>query len=464
MAMNIVVPTMGESVVEATVARWLKHEGDRVEVGDPLVELETDKVNLEVGSERGGVLAHIERKEGEDVHVGDVLAVLEEAEALKGEGGEGQKKGEAEVDVKAEAKAGSLAEEGPSERAGNVTPVARRMAEEQRVDLERVEGSGPGGKVTKEDVERYLDQQAAQQAGPQVAGARAAPATPGRPAASAPAPEVPRSGPPPSQPVGAGRSEERVRMSRRRQTIARRLVEAQHTAAMLTTFNEVDMTAIMEIRARRKDSFKERYGINLGIMSFFVKASIGALKAYPRLNAEIQGGEQPDAPYVRESAPYVRESTPYVRESTPYIMVLKHYYDIGVAIGAEEGLVVPVLRDADRMSFAEIERAIKRYVQQTEEGTLALEDLRGGTFTITNGGVYGSLMSTPILNPPQVGILGMHKIQERAVVVDGQVAIRRMMYVALSYDHRIVDGREAVQFLVRLKELAEDPEALLIEG
>jgi len=225
-------------------------------------------------------------------------------------------------------------------------------------------------------------------------------------------------------------------MSRRRQTIARRLVEAQQTAAMLTTFNEIDMSTVMDMRKRRRDSFKERHGIDLGIMSFFVKATMGALKAFPRLNAEIEGDE----------------------------MVLKYYYDIGIAIGASEGLVVPVLRDADRMSFAEIEKAIKEYVQKADDGTLALEDLRGGTFTITNGGVYGSLLSTPILNPPQVGILGMHKIEERPTVLNGTVVIRPMMYVALTYDHRIVDGREAVQFLIKVKELIENPAALLLES
>jgi 2-oxoglutarate dehydrogenase E2 component (dihydrolipoamide succinyltransferase) len=225
-------------------------------------------------------------------------------------------------------------------------------------------------------------------------------------------------------------------MSRRRQTIARRLVEAQHNAAMLTTFNEIDMSAVMEIRKRRKDPFRERYGVNLGFTSFFVKASIGALRAFPRLNAEIQGDE----------------------------MILKGYYDIGIAVGAAEGLVVPVLRDADRMSFGAIEQQVKALADKAQKGTLTLEDLRGGTLTITNGGVFGSLMSTPILNPPQVGILGLHKIEERPVARDGQVVIRPMMYVALSYDHRIVDGREAVQFLVRVKELVEDPESLLLEG
>jgi 2-oxoglutarate dehydrogenase E2 component (dihydrolipoamide succinyltransferase) len=279
--------------------------------------------------------------------------------------------------------------------------------------------------VTKEDVTLYLEQQAAPPA--QAAPAPAVPAPAPQPAPAAPA-----------APLGeaAGRREERVRMSRRRQTIARRLVEAQHNAAMLTTFNEVDMTAIMEVRKRRRDAFKERHGVGLGFMSFFTKAVIGALKAFPRLNAEIQGDE----------------------------MILKHYYDIGIAVGVEEGLVVPVVRDADRLSFAAIEREIASLADKARKGTLSLAELQGGTFTITNGGVYGSLMSTPILNAPQVGILGMHKIQERPVALNGQLVIRPMMYLALSYDHRIVDGSEAVRALVRIKELLEDPETLLLEG
>ena len=267
--------------------------------------------------------------------------------------------------------------------------------------------------MTKRDVERHLQ------------GAKA----PAPPQPAAPAPE------PAAAPAADGR-EERVRLSRRRRTIARRLVEAQQTAAILTTFNEVDMSAVIDVRQRRRESFEKRHGVRLGFMSFFVKAAIGALKAFPRLNAEIQGDD----------------------------IVLKHYYDIGMAVGAEEGLVVPVLRDADRMSFADIERKIREYVQQVQDGSLSLEDLRGGTFTITNGGVFGSLLSTPILNPPQVGILGLHKIEERPIALNGEVVIRPMMYVALSYDHRIVDGSEAVQFLVRVKELIEDPETLLLEG
>jgi 2-oxoglutarate dehydrogenase E2 component (dihydrolipoamide succinyltransferase) len=271
------------------------------------------------------------------------------------------------------------------------------MAKDHDVDLGALQGTGAAGRVTKQDVQNAI------------------------------------AAPPPPQ---AARSEERQRMSKRRATIARRLVEAQHNAAMLTTFNEIDMTAVLGLRERHKERFKQQYGVPLGIASFFAKAAIGALRAFPQLNAEIQGDE----------------------------IVLKHYYDIGVAVGAEGGLVVPVLRDADRMSFAEIERAIRDYAKKAADGTLSLADLAGGTFTITNGGVFGSLLSTPILNPPQVGILGLHKIQERPIALDRQVVIRAMMYVALSYDHRIVDGREAVQFLVKIKQFIEDPGQLLLES
>jgi 2-oxoglutarate dehydrogenase E2 component (dihydrolipoamide succinyltransferase) len=306
------------------------------------------------------------------------------------------------------------------------------MAEQEGVDLSQLASQAAGRRVTKEDVRAYLERQQAEAPTGGAPATRSPVSAPGRGAAPAPAARPAQS---PAGSNGRGR-EERVRMSRRRRTIARRLVEAQQTAAMLTTFNEVDMGAVMEMRKRRKESFKEQHGVGLGFMSFFVKAAVGALKAFPTVNAEIQEDE----------------------------IVLKHYYDIGMAIGAEEGLVVPVVRDADRLSFAEIERAIEQFVQKAKDGTLELEDLRGGTFTITNGGVYGSLMSTPILNPPQVGILGLHKIEERPIARQGQVVIRPMMYVALSYDHRLVDGREAVQFLVRIKELIEDPEILLLEG
>ena len=299
------------------------------------------------------------------------------------------------------------------------------MAKDNDVDLGTVQGSGAAGRVTKQDVQKAM------------APAPAPTSTPVAPTSSkvAPTSSRNRTDKPVKDRTGS-RTEERVRMSKRRQTIARRLVEAQHTAAMLTTFNEVDMTAVMALRERRKESFKKEFGVGLGIASFFVKSAIAALRAFPPLNAEIQGDE----------------------------IVFKHYYDIGVAVGAEGGLVVPVIRDADRLSFAQIELAIRDFATRATDGTLTLEDLRGGTFTITNGGVFGSLMSTPILNPPQVGILGLHKIQDRAVPMNGQVVIRPMMYVALSYDHRIVDGREAVQFLVKIKDFVEDPARLLLEG
>lgn len=425
MSMDVVVPQLGESIFEATVGEWLKEEGEQVQVGEALVSLETDKVDVEVGAETSGVLSQIKRQVGEDVEIGDVLAVIEEDGAAPA-AGKASKEETAAGQEEAPRKEAAVEEEPAAEPApaadgDRVTPVARRVAQEADVDVAQIEGTGAGGRVTKQDVERYISSR-------REAPAEEAPAEPerreARPAA-APEPAAARD-----------EREERVRMSRRRRTIAQRLVEAQQTAAMLTTFNEIDMSAVVEMRQRRRDAFQERHGVKLGFMSFFVKASIGALKAFPRLNAEIDGDET----------------------------VLKHYYDIGMAIGAEEGLVVPVIRDADRMSFAEIEEGIKAYVEKVQEGTLSLEDLRGGTFTITNGGVFGSLLSTPILNPPQVGILGLHKIEERPIAVDGEVQVRPMMYVALTYDHRIVDGREAVQFLVRLKELVEDPETLLLEG
>ncbi len=319
----------------------------------------------------------------------------------------------------------------PEKEGLRITPLAQRMAQELGVDPARVSPTGPGGRVSKEDVQAFAEKSAAGEPAPiQAPEGGPQPQKPAPPSGT-PAPGEGKAAPPPAQ-AGPQR-EERVRMSRRRQTIARRLVEAQHTAAMLTTFNEIDMSAVMDLRKRRREGFKERFGVDLGFMSFFVKASISALKAFPMVNAELQGEE----------------------------LVLKHYYDIGVAIGAEEGLVVPVIRNADQLNFAGIEKAIREFVDRVKQGQLSLEDLRGGTFTITNGGVFGSLMSTPILNPPQVAILGMHAIKERPVAVNGQVEIHPMMYVALSYDHRVVDGQGAVQFLVRIKELIEDPEALL---
>jgi 2-oxoglutarate dehydrogenase E2 component (dihydrolipoamide succinyltransferase) len=407
---NVIVPQLGESVVEARVARWLKKPGEYVSAGEPVVELETEKIDLEVGAEHGGVLVEITRQEGADVKVGEVLGVIDGSAAAPPPAAPAAGAPGPEV-------AGAGSRPAPATDA-RVTPTARRMAVEHEVDLAKVTGSGEAGRVVKRDVETFIAK---------VATPAPQPARPQPPAAPAP---------PPRPAVTGERREERARMSKRRLTIARNLVEAQHTAAMLTTFNEVDMGAVMALRERRKDEFKKRHGVGLGIASFFVKASIAALKAFPRLNAEIQGEE----------------------------IVLKHYYDVGIAVGAPQGLVVPVLRDADRMSFGEVEQAIRYFAARASESTLTLDDLRGGTFTITNGGVFGSLLSTPILNPPQVGILGLHKIEDRPVAVGGQVVVRPMMYLALTYDHRIVDGLEAVQFLVRVKEYIEDPGHLLLES
>lgn len=427
MATEIKVPDLGESIVEATVAEWLKQEGDAVQVGETLLVLETDKVDLDVGAETSGVLARIMRGPGEDVQVGDVLGVIEESAGAAPSKPAAQPESQAQPPAEKPAPATAPAESGtqqaeaaPAPAKEKVTPVARRMAEEHGIDPAQVQPSEPHGRVTKEDVERHLARRGDQ---PQAAPAQREAPPPAKPA---------------PQPAGDGRREERVRMSRRRRTIAERLVEAQRTTAMLTTFNEVDMSSVMALRTRHKSSFEERHGTGLGIASFFVKAAVGALKAFPEVNAEID-------------------------EQTNEI-VLKHYYDIGVAIGAPDGLVVPVIRNADRLSFAAIEQAIKDFAQRATDGTLTLEDLRGGTFTITNGGVFGSLLSTPILNPPQVGILGLHRIEQRPIALDGEVVIHPMMYVALSYDHRIIDGREAVQFLVRIKQLIEDPEVMLLEG
>jgi 2-oxoglutarate dehydrogenase E2 component (dihydrolipoamide succinyltransferase) len=427
MPSNIVVPEVGESIVDARIAKWLRKEGDVVAVGDPLVELETDKIDLEVSAPQGGVLSRIDRKNGDDVKVGEVLGVIDDAAAGAGAGQKakeaapaaretsGRPAAAAKTEPATKAESPAKGEQGKT----RATPTARKAAEEHEVDLSRVRGSGDAGRVMRRDVEQAAAGAPGDGKGVEAQTPKTLPA--------APVPEAP------ARPAGE-RTEERVRMSKRRATIARRLVEAQSTAAMLSTFNEVDMTAVMAMRERHKQAFKDRHGVGLGIASFFVKASIGALRAFPRINAEIQGDE----------------------------MVLKHYYDIGVAVGAAEGLVVPVLRDADGLSFAAIERQIREFAKKAEDGTLSLADLKGGTFTITNGGVFGSLLSTPIINPPQVAILGLHAIQQRPMAINGQVVIRPMMYVALTYDHRIVDGAEAVQFLVRIKQLVEDPGSMLL--
>jgi 2-oxoglutarate dehydrogenase E2 component (dihydrolipoamide succinyltransferase) len=468
---EIRVPSLGESIVEAIVSKWLKQEGESVASGEPVVELETDKVNLEVAAEQDGTIESIAKPEGATVEIGDVLATLGAANGKQQAAAPAQEQ-QQEAPPQREP---APAQEAPPQReaapaqtaAGNgqqaqqqseeemlATPVALRMAADNNIDIRQVGGSGPGGRVTKEDVMLYIEQRAPTS---QPAASRA-PAAPQPPDISSSVPQRPQEAPQqrsdnkqaqpatpkpatqkpatPAPPESGERREERQRMSRRRQTIARRLVEAQRTAAMLTTFNEIDMGAVMALRKRRKDKFKEQHGVNLGFMSFFTKAVVGALKAFPLLNAEIQGEE----------------------------LVIKHYYDIGIAVGTEQGLVVPVLRDADRRTFAQIEHGIVELAERARSNTLSLAELQGGTFSITNGGIYGSLMSTPILNAPQVGILGLHKIEERPVAHNGEIAIRPMMYVALSYDHRIVDGSEAVRFLVRIKELVEDPEALLLEG
>lgn len=424
MTINVVVPELGESVVEATIASWLVAVGEAVKEGDALVELETDKVSVEVPAPADGALLEITAQEGDDVNIGDVIGILD-----------GQTNGTAASPPPQPAAAppvsetmGETAPAAASAISGEATPVARRMAAAEGIDLTNVTGTGTSGRITKQDVSNHLQQP--DPAGP--IGVPTAPITqpvvPAAPTTAVPQPRI--------KLFEEDRSEERQKMSRRRRTIAKRLVEAQQTAAMLTTFNEVDMFNVIDLRARRKAQFEESTGVRLGFMSFFVKASVAALKKFPRLNAEIDGDE----------------------------IVLKHYYDIGIAVGAEEGLVVPVVRDTDKLSFAQIESKIRGFGKKASEGSLTLEDLVGGTFTITNGGIFGSMLSTPILNAPQVGILGMHNIVERPVVVDGEITVRPIMYVALSYDHRIVDGAEAVRFLYTIKELIEDPERLLLEG
>jgi 2-oxoglutarate dehydrogenase E2 component (dihydrolipoamide succinyltransferase) len=418
MSTNILVPEVGESIVDARVAKWLKKEGDAVAAGEPLVELETDKIDVEVAAPKAGVLGRIAHAEGADVKIGEVLGVIEPRTT--------------EVTEKTEKAEPKAAEATPSAAPKPATPSARKLARETGVAIASVPTTGP--RVTPADVQKVSSSPSPSPApGTKQVAPASAQASAGKPST----PQAARStqNPAPSTPL-ADRSETRERMSRRRATIARHLVEAQHTGALLTTFNECDMSAVMALRDRLKEAFKAKHGVGLGVASFFVRAAVVALKEFPRLNAEIQGDE----------------------------IVLKHYYDIGIAVGAADGLVVPVLRDADRRTFVEIEHGIRDFAARANDGTLTLEDLRGGTFSITNGGVYGSLMSTPIVNPPQVGILGLHAIKERPAGVGGQVVLRPLMYVALTYDHRIVDGAEAVRFLVRIKELIEDPARLAVES
>jgi 2-oxoglutarate dehydrogenase E2 component (dihydrolipoamide succinyltransferase) len=425
MATPIVVPGLGESVTEATVAKWMKKVGDPVKADEALAELETDKVTQELYAPTAGTLGEIAAPEGSVVAIGAVIgqitdsAVAAAAPAKPAPTAAPQPAASAPVAAPAQQAAPAAAAK--SSAADTLSPAVRKMVAENNVDPSAIQGSGKDGRLTKGDVTAHL----AKPAAPQIS-----PAAPQQPAARpAPQPEVPH------VPRALTANEERVPMTRLRRRIAERLKQAQNTAAMLTTFNEVDMGAVMALRDQYKESFEKRHKVKLGFMGFFVKAAIQALKEIPAVNGEIDGND----------------------------IIYKNHYDIGVAVGTEQGLVVPVVRDADKLSLPQIEAKIGELGKRARDGKLAVEDLMGGTFTISNGGVYGSLMSTPILNPPQSGILGMHKIQQRPMAVDGKVEIRPMMYLALSYDHRIIDGREAVTFLVRLKECLEDPQRLILE-
>jgi len=418
MATEIRVPALGESVTEAIVGKWYKKAGDSVKADEPIVELETDKVTLEVNAPSAGVISEISVQEGETVEVGAILGNIGEGSGAEAEAppkeeakkpqsnGQDQDQGAEPADAAQDQQPA----EGSSE---NLSPAVRKAVTENNLDPSQIEGTGKDGRILKGDVLAALES--------------------GGATARAPAPaQKPRE---PSRPEDKAR-EERVRMTRLRQTIARRLKESQNTAAMLTTFNEVDMSAIMNARQQYKDLFEKKHGVKLGFMGFFVKACIHALYELPAVNAEIDGED----------------------------IVYKNYYNVGIAVGTDRGLVVPVLRDVDQLNIAQIEKTITEFGRRARDGKLGIEDMQGGTFTISNGGIYGSLMSTPILNAPQSGILGMHKIQERPMVVDGgKIEARPMMYLALSYDHRIVDGKEAVTFLVRVKESLEDPQRLVLD-
>lgn len=417
MSKPITVPSLGESISEAIVARWFKSVGDQVALDEPLVELETDKVTVEVPSPVGGVLTEVLADSGAEVAVGALLGSIDEGAAAA----------EKPAETPEPAPKATNGSAGEAEEAV-LSPAVRKLVEENDLDPAAIPATGPKGRLTKGDVVAFME--AAKPSEPVPAPNTSAPARAPQPAARAfvPTEELP---PRPQD----SRGEERVRMSRLRQRIAERLKEAQNTAAMLTTFNEIDMTALMALRSEYRDSFEKKHGVKLGFMSFFTKAAIGALKELPAVNGEVHGDE----------------------------IIYKNYYDVGVAVGTPQGLVVPILRDADKMSFADIEAQIADFGRRARDGKLSIQEMTGGTFTISNGGVYGSMMSMPILNPPQSGILGLHKIEKRPVVVDNEIVARSMMYVALSYDHRIVDGREAVTFLVRIKEMIEDPQRLLID-
>jgi 2-oxoglutarate dehydrogenase E2 component (dihydrolipoamide succinyltransferase) len=411
------VPTVGESITEVVIGSWLKQEGDTVSADEPLVEVETDKATLEIPAPSAGVLTKILKQAGDAANVGEVIAHIDEAAQQAAESEAKSKDASADTqpqgDTKAKAEPSPQEQPETADKGDFIMPAAQRLIDEHALDASDIKGSGPGGRVLKEDVQAYLERQA--------------------PAAEAQLQTDAKQAPAPS--LSADRQEEAVPMSPLRRTIARRLVEAQQTAALLTTFNEIDMSAVMALRSQYKDLFEKEYGIRLGFMSFFVKAAIDALKRIPAINAEIRDNQ----------------------------IIYKNYYDIAVAVSTKKGLVTPVIRNAERLSFAEIEKAIADFGKRAQANKLTPEELTGGTFTISNGGVFGSLMSTPIVNPPQSGVLGMHSIQERPVALEGQVVIRPMMYVALTYDHRIVDGREAVTFLKRIKEAVESPARMLIE-
>ena len=395
MAKDLVVPTLGESVTEATVSKWLKQVGDTVKADEPVVELETDKVSVSVPSPETGILSEIRIQAGTTVNVGAVLGSVGAGTASASK----KEPAKASESIKVSEPVKSKTVEVLTSKKEILSPAVKRIVEEKRIDINTISGSGRDGRILKGDLLESMG--------------------------------LPSS---PSKARVTKGDEERVKMTRLRSTIAKRLKEAQNNAAMLTTFNEVDMSRIIEMRAEYKDGFQKRYGVKLGFMSFFVRSCVEALKAFPIINAEIQQDE----------------------------IVYKNYYNIGVAVGTEKGLVVPVVRDADELSFADIEKQIIALGEKAKTGQLSIEELQGGTFTITNGGIYGSMLSTPILNPPQSGVLGMHNIVQRAVVVDGKVEVRPIMYLALSYDHRIIDGKDAVSFLVRVKEYLEDPRRLFL--
>jgi 2-oxoglutarate dehydrogenase E2 component (dihydrolipoamide succinyltransferase) len=415
MAVDIKVPSVGEAITEGVLAKWLRADGDAVREGDPLYELETDKASQEVSAPATGVLK-IGAKEGQKVAIGAVVGRIDE-----GKGGAAKPKqaaapaAPAVVEDKAIPVTTAAAAVEPL-----LSPAARQLVADEDVDPRKLAGTGRGGRVIKEDVQAFLTQRAA----PPAQSGPSAPRSAGDPRSESP-----------TVPPANSRGETRQRMTAIRQRIAERLLAAQQNAAILTTFNEADMTAVMEIRTKYKESFQKKHGVGLGFMSFFVKACVEALRAFPNVNASIDGSD----------------------------IVTHHYHDIGVAVSTEKGLMVPVLRDAGRLSFAQIEKGVADMAAKARDGKITVADLQGGTFTITNGGVFGSLLSTPILNPPQSGILGMHAIQKRPVVVDEQIVVRPMMYLAFSYDHRLIDGREAVSFLVRVKECVESPERLLLE-